>query len=122
MVWDEATRTRHFQLDLVKDFIYRYALKHTEKGGFRLATHKSAEKRATQNVQRSIRNASLRSSIKTSIKAVVASVGTKNKEEATQSLQNAIPAIARAAARGAFHKKTASRRIARLTKKVNALT
>ena len=86
-----------------------------------MATHKSAEKRATQNEKRSIRNASLRSSIKTGMKAVVALVATKDKEEATKSLQSAIPAIARAAARGAFHKKTASRRIARLTKKVNAL-
>lgn len=86
-----------------------------------MATHKSAEKRATQNEKRSIRNASLRSSIKTSIKAVVASVATKDKEVAAKSLQSVTPAIARAAARGAFHKKTASRRISRLTKKVNAM-
>ena len=86
-----------------------------------MATHKSAEKRATQNEKRSVRNASLRSSIKTSMKAVVASVATKDKEAATKSLQSAIPAIARAATSGAFHKKTASRRISRLTKKVNAM-
>lgn len=86
-----------------------------------MATHKSAEKRATQNVKRNDRNIALRSRIKTVIKSVTASVSTKNKEEAVKSLQSAIPAIARAAARGAFHKNTASRRISRLTKKVQAL-
>lgn len=86
-----------------------------------MATHKSAEKRATQNVTRNARNTALRSSVKTAIKTVVTAVSTKNKEEAVKSLQNTIPAIAQAAARGAFHKKTASRRISRLTKKVQAL-
>ncbi len=86
-----------------------------------MATHKSAEKRATQNEKRRARNTALRSSIKTGMKAVVATVATKNKEEATNALQSAIPAIARAGARGAFHKKTASRRISRLTKKVQAM-
>jgi small subunit ribosomal protein S20 len=52
---------------------------------------------------------------------VLAAVEKKDMEEATKSLKNAIPAIAKAAAHGAFHKKTASRRISRMTKKVNAL-
>ncbi len=86
-----------------------------------MATHKSAEKRARQNEKRNIRNASLRSSIKTGMKTVLTAVEGKEKEGAVASLHRMIPAIARAAAKGAFHKKTASRRIARLTKKVNAL-
>jgi len=86
-----------------------------------LATHHSAEKRARQNEKRNIRNASLRSGIKTRIKSVLEAVTAKDKEGAAKSLQMAAPAIAQAAARGAFHKKTASRRISRLTKKVNAL-
>jgi len=55
------------------------------------------------------------------MKAVVAAVATKNKEEAARALNSAVPSIAKAAAKGAFHKKTASRRISRLTKRVNAL-
>ena len=58
-----------------------------------MATHKSAEKRAAQNVNRNVRNTALRSRIKTAIKAVEASVSTKNKEEAVKSLQSAMPAI-----------------------------
>ncbi len=87
-----------------------------------MATHKSAEKRARQSEKRNVRNASLRSSIRTSVKSVVTAVTAKDKEEAAKTLQMATPAIARAAAQGAFHKKPASRRISRLTKKVNALT
>lgn len=86
-----------------------------------MATHKSAEKRARQNENRRVINASLRSGIKTKIKTVLAAVEGKDKEEAATSLKSAVPAIARAATQGAFHKKTASRRISRLTKRVNAL-
>jgi len=86
-----------------------------------LATHKSAEKRALQNEKRRARNVALRSGIKTTIKNVLMAVEKKDMGEATKSLKNAIPAIAKAAAHGAFHKKTASRRISRMTKKVNAM-
>ena len=86
-----------------------------------MATHKSAEKRARQNENHRVRNASLRSGIKTGMKDVLSAVAGKDKGTATASLKKAIPAIAKAAAKGAFHKKTASRRISRLTKKVNAL-
>jgi len=86
-----------------------------------LATHRSAEKRARQNEKRRLQNTTIKSSIKTKMKAVVAAVATKNKEEAARALNSAVPSIAKAAAKGAFHKKTASRRISRLTKRVNAL-
>ena len=86
-----------------------------------METHKSAEKRALQNEKRRARNVALRSGIKTTIKNVLMAVEKKDMGEATKSLKNAIPAIAKAAAHGAFHKKTASRRISRMTKKVNAM-
>jgi len=86
-----------------------------------LARHKSAEKRARQNEKRRLRNASIRSSVKTRMKAVLKAVEGKNKEEALKLLRVAISAIAKAAAKGVFHKNTAARRISRLTKKVNSL-
>ncbi len=86
-----------------------------------MATHKSAEKRARQNEKRRARNTALRSSVKTEIRTVLTAATVKNKEEAATSLTQAIPAIAKAAAKGAFHKKTASRKISRLARKVNAL-
>jgi small subunit ribosomal protein S20 len=86
-----------------------------------LATHKSAEKRSRQNEKRQLRNASVKSHVKTKIKAVISAVESKDKAGSETALATAIPVIGKAASKGAFHKKTASRKISRLTKKVNAL-
>jgi small subunit ribosomal protein S20 len=86
-----------------------------------LATHKSAEKRSRQNEKRQIRNTSVKSHVKTIVKAVVTAVESKDKESSETALTKAIPVISKAASKGAFHKNTASRKISRLTKKVNAL-
>ena len=86
-----------------------------------MATHKSAEKRSRQSEQKRIRNASAKSSVKTQVKLVVKAVETKDKASSETALAKAIPAIDKAASKGIFHKKTASRKISRLTKKVNAL-
>jgi small subunit ribosomal protein S20 len=86
-----------------------------------LATHKSAEKRSRQAEKHRERNNAVKSSIKTGVKAVFEAVETKDQEEAKAVLAKTIPAIAKAAAKGAFHKKTASRKISRLTKRVNTL-
>jgi len=47
-------------------------------------------------------------------------VDAKDKAGAKDALAEAVPAIAKAGAKGVFHKNTASRKISRLTKKVNA--
>jgi small subunit ribosomal protein S20 len=86
-----------------------------------LATHKSAIKRSRQSEKRRLRNASVRSNVKSSIKSVLKAVEEKDKEGSMKALAIAIPAIDKAAAKGAFHKKTASRKISRLAKKVNTL-
>jgi small subunit ribosomal protein S20 len=86
-----------------------------------LATHKSAEKRSRQDLRRRERNTAAKSSIRTGIKTVLGAVEEKNPEAAKAALAKAVPAIAKAGARGAFPKKTASRKISRLTKRVNAL-
>jgi small subunit ribosomal protein S20 len=55
------------------------------------------------------------------VKSVLEAVETKDPEAAKAALVRTVPAIAKAAAKGAFHKKTASRKISRLTKRVNTL-
>ena len=67
------------------------------------------------------RNIAAKSAIKTKVKAVIASVESKNKENSEKALKAAVPAVAKAASKGLIHKKNASRKISRLTKKVNAL-
>ena len=86
-----------------------------------LATHKSAEKRDRQSVNRRERNIAARSAIKTKVKSVLSALESKSKENSEGALKSAIPALAKAGVKGIIHKKNASRKISRLTKKVNAL-
>jgi len=86
-----------------------------------LVIHKSALKRSRQALKHRERNISVKSSIRTGVKTVLEAVEGKDPEAAKAALAKAVPAIAKAAAKGAFHKKTASRKISRLTKQVNNL-
>ena len=87
-----------------------------------MATHKSAIKRAKQNTIRNFRNKSSRTRVKNVIKAVRAAIDEKSSEAAQTALAEAIPIIDKAAQKGAVHRNTASRKISRLTKQVNAIT
>ncbi len=86
-----------------------------------MATHQSAIKRNKQNEKRRLRNISIKSNVKTEIKSVVRALETRDIEQSKAALTKAIPVITKAAAKGVFHKKTASRKISRLTKKMNTL-
>ncbi|MCK9195878.1 MAG: 30S ribosomal protein S20 [Syntrophales bacterium] len=86
-----------------------------------MANHKSAIKRMKQSESRRLLNASIRSSVKTEIKSIVKAVEKKEQDGAKAALIAVIPKISKAAAKGIFHKRNASRKISRLTRKVNAL-
>jgi small subunit ribosomal protein S20 len=86
-----------------------------------LATHVSALKRARQSKKRHLRNTAVKSVMKTFSKKVVKAVEGKNIEEAQKALISVIPIIQKASSKKVIHKKTASRKISRLVKKVNAL-
>lgn len=86
-----------------------------------MATHKSAEKRDRQSKVRRERNVAAKSAIKTKVKSVLAAVESKNKEQSVNALKEAAPSLAKAASKGLIHKKNASRKISRLTRKVNSL-
>lgn len=86
-----------------------------------MIVHQSAIKRSRQALKRRARNAAVKSSIKTAAKAVLNLVGAKDAEGAKAALAKAVPAIAKASAKGVIHKRTAARRISRLTRKVNSL-
>lgn len=87
-----------------------------------MATHKSAMKQDIQSKKRRMRNMRIKSYVKTVIKRARKAVDEKDMEIATQALAKAIPAIDKAASKGIMHKKTASRKISRLTKRVNSVT
>ena len=86
-----------------------------------MATHKSAEKRSRQNEKSRLRNSAVKSRMKTGIKSVLRAVDLKDRESSQAAMVNIVPLIERAATKGILHKKTASRKISRLTRKINAL-
>jgi small subunit ribosomal protein S20 len=81
----------------------------------------SAMKRARQAVKRNLRNTSVLSAVKTVLKKVEEAIASGNREDAGKALLKAVTALNKAASKGVIHDNTASRKISRLTKKVNAL-
>ena len=86
-----------------------------------MANHKSAEKRNQQSQARRTRNRMNKSRMKTAIRDVNEAVAAGSQENAAEILRKTVSVIAKTAAKGTIHKKNASRRISRLTKKVNAM-
>jgi small subunit ribosomal protein S20 len=86
-----------------------------------VANHKSAEKRNRQSQARRARNRMNKSRMKSAIRDVNEMVTAGSQENAPEILRKAVSVIAKTASKGTIHKKNASRRISRLTKKVNAM-
>jgi small subunit ribosomal protein S20 len=87
-----------------------------------LANHKSAEKRARQNEKRRVRNKAVKTRIKHATKHVRSSSGEESKDAALAKLNAAKSIIDKAAKKSVIHKKTAARKISRLSKLVNAIS
>ncbi len=86
-----------------------------------MANHPSAWKRIRQTEKRTMRNKFYRTRMKTFIKRVRQAVKEKDAEQATAHLLAAQAIIAKTASKGVIHKRTAARKISRLTRQVNAL-
>lgn len=86
-----------------------------------MANHKSAEKRNRQSQVRRVRNRANRTRMRNAIKAVDSAIAAGAQEDAKTALESAIPVIAKTATKGTIHKKNASRKVSRLTKRVNKM-
>jgi small subunit ribosomal protein S20 len=86
-----------------------------------VANHKSAEKRNRQSQLARLRNRMNKSRMKNVIRQVNEAIEAGSEEEAKAALQKAIPVIAKTASKGTVHKKNASRKVSRLTKRVNKM-
>ncbi|MFT4104409.1 MAG: 30S ribosomal protein S20 [Lacrimispora sp.] len=86
-----------------------------------MANIKSAKKRILVNETKAARNKAIRSKVKTSIKKVEAAIAAGDKAAAQASLISAITEIDKATTKGVYHKNTASRKVSRITKAVNAI-
>lgn len=86
-----------------------------------MANHKSAIKRARQSEERRIRNRARKTRMKNVIKSVQEALASNSRELALEKLKETIAVIDKTAAKGVIHKNNASRKISRLSRKVNAL-
>jgi len=86
-----------------------------------LANIKSAKKRIKVAAKKTLRNKMITSRVKTLVKKVISAVAVSDNEAAKVALAPAVAAIDKAANKGVYHRKTASRKISRLTKSVNKL-
>ena len=92
-----------------------------KKGVNTLANHKSAEKRARQNEKRRVRNKAAKTRIKHLTKEVRLASSEASKEEALDKLKAAQSIVDKALKKGVIHKKTAARKISRLSRLVNTI-
>ena len=86
-----------------------------------MANIKSAKKRVLVTQTKTARNKAIRSRVKTMIKKVETAIAAGDKAAAQANLLVAISEIDKAASKGVYHKNTASRKVARLTKAVNGV-
>ncbi len=86
-----------------------------------MANHKSAIKRDRQSKVRRLRNRINKSRMKTAIRRIEEALVAGSEEQAQEALKIAVPIIQKTASKGTVHQKTASRKISRLTKRVNRM-
>jgi small subunit ribosomal protein S20 len=86
-----------------------------------MANTKSAKKAARQTIRRTAVNKAGRTRLRSSVRKVEEAIASGSKEAAAAALKEAEPIIARTAQKGVVHRKTASRKVSRLAKRVRAL-
>ncbi|MBT5766029.1 MAG: 30S ribosomal protein S20 [Emcibacteraceae bacterium] len=86
-----------------------------------MANTLQAKKRVRRNAKREDINKARRSRIRTYVKKVELAVEAGNADEAKVALKEAQPELMRGVTKGVLHKKTASRKVSRLAKRVKAL-
>ena len=86
-----------------------------------MANTPQAKKRIRRNQARAEVNGARVGRIRTFVKKVEAALASGDKSTAAEALQQAQPELMRGVAKGVMHRNTASRKFARLTKRVAAL-
>ncbi len=86
-----------------------------------MANHKSALKRARQNELRRLRNKSTKTRIKRIVKDVRSSIKETSDKDKMVKLNAAQSAIDKASKKGVIHKRTAARKLSRLTKLADSI-
>lgn len=87
-----------------------------------MANHKSAIKRARQNELRRLRNKSVKTRIKKIVKEARSLAGDTSGADLPVRISTVQSAIDKAAKKGVIHKRTAARKISRLSKLANSVS
>ena len=87
-----------------------------------MANHKSALKRAKQSEKKRIRNIGYKTKVKHAVKQVRTAIAEGAEEKARENMTTAVSIIQKTASKGIIHKKTAARKISRLTRHINQLS
>lgn len=87
-----------------------------------MPNHKSAFKRARQNLKRRARNRAGKSALRTELKKVRSALDANDPAAAAEALPGAVRALAKAAGKGLIPDGQASRKISRLTRAVNKIS
>ncbi len=86
-----------------------------------MAIHKSSKIRIRRNARADVINTSRMSKTRTAIRKVEEAIASGSQAAAAEALKNAQPEIHRSAGKGLLHKKTAARKLSRLSARVKAL-
>lgn len=87
-----------------------------------MANTLQAKKRIRSNARRALVNKARKSRIRTFVKNVELALESGTAEEAQMALKAAQPELMRGVTKGVMHKKTASRKVSRLAKRVKAMS
>jgi small subunit ribosomal protein S20 len=86
-----------------------------------MANTKSAKKAARQTIRRTEANKARRSRMRSFARKVEEAIASGDKAAAQAALKEAEPVLARTAQKGLLHRKTAERKVSRLSKRVSAM-
>lgn len=86
-----------------------------------MAQHKSAKIRIRRNARAAEINHARLNRIRSYVKAVEAAIAAGDKKAAQEALKKVMPELTRGANRGVLHKKTASRKLSRLSTRIKNL-
>jgi small subunit ribosomal protein S20 len=81
--------------------------------------HPSAEKRHRQSLKRQVRNRLIKSRVRSSAKDALEAIGGNDSAAATEALRQATKILDKAASKGVIKRNTASRKIARLSRRLH---
>ena len=86
-----------------------------------MANHASAVKRIRRNDRKAIINGDRRNTIRTSLKKVEIAIDLGDAPTASEALKNAQPLLYKGVSKGLFHKKTAARKMSRLSARIKVI-